>query len=101
MIIGNGRFYGGSFPLLPQADYADGLLDVCIFDKVSWLTFPFVGIELATNMVFRKVSKHYFRARELQLSSDTRAALQLEGEPVGTLPATITVEPKKLRVIVA
>jgi diacylglycerol kinase (ATP) len=100
VIIGNGRFYGGSFPLLHHADYADGLLDVCVFDKVSWMTLPFVGAALIAGIIFRSKPKYYFRAKELQLSSPTRAALQLEGEPVGTLGATITMEPKRLRIIV-
>ncbi|MDB6038610.1 MAG: YegS/Rv2252/BmrU family lipid kinase, partial [Verrucomicrobiales bacterium] len=100
VIIGNGRFYGGSFPVLHHADYADGLLDVCIFDKLNWMTLPFVGMALMTGMLFRTRPKYYFRARELRLTCPTRAALQLEGEPVGTLAASVTIDPKKLRVIV-
>lgn len=100
VIIGNGRFYGGSIPVLHHADYADGLLDVCIFDRLNWMTLPFVGMALMTGMLLRTRPKYYFRAKELRLTCPTRAALQLEGEPVGTLSASITIEPKRLRVIV-
>jgi YegS/Rv2252/BmrU family lipid kinase len=100
VIIGNGRFYGGSIPVLHHAEYSDGMLDVCIFDKLNWVTLPFVGMALMAGMLFRTRPKYYFRAKELHLSCPTRAALQLEGEPVGTLSASIKIEPKKLRVIV-
>ena len=33
----NGRFYGGGFQPVPEADPADGLLDVLVVDKVSLL----------------------------------------------------------------
>ncbi len=31
VLIGNGRFYGGSFVILPQADLRNGLLEICVF----------------------------------------------------------------------
>jgi hypothetical protein len=34
VLIGNGRFYGGSFKLFP-ADMRDGLLDVTVFPRVT------------------------------------------------------------------
>ncbi len=37
--IGNGKFCGGGFKSAPKACLADGLLDVCIIDKVSRLSF--------------------------------------------------------------
>ena len=38
----NGRFYGGGFNPVPEADPADGLLDVLLVKKVSRLQVPFV-----------------------------------------------------------
>ncbi len=37
--IGNGKFCGGGFKSAPKASLSDGLLDVCIIDKVSRLSF--------------------------------------------------------------
>jgi len=37
VLIGNGRFYGGSFTLFPKATLQDGLLHVLMVPKVTWL----------------------------------------------------------------
>jgi diacylglycerol kinase family enzyme len=36
VLVGNGRYYGGTFKLFPKADLRDGLLDVTVFPKVNW-----------------------------------------------------------------
>ena len=38
----NGRFYGGGFNPVPEADPADGMLDVLLVDKVSRAEVPFI-----------------------------------------------------------
>ncbi len=38
VLVGNGRLYGGSYRMFPGADLRDGLLDVCVFPRVNWLT---------------------------------------------------------------
>ena len=36
VLVGNGRFYGGPFALFPRARMDDGLLDICVFEKVGY-----------------------------------------------------------------
>ena len=38
----NGRYYGGGFNPIPEADPADGMLDVLLVDKVSRAQVPFI-----------------------------------------------------------
>lgn len=42
--VGNGRYYGGGFQVLPQAEFDDGYLDVCVVQNISrpklMLLFP-------------------------------------------------------------
>ena len=47
-LLGNGKFYGGSFAAFPKASLQDGLLDVCVIEKVRVLRIlEFVlGLEL-------------------------------------------------------
>jgi diacylglycerol kinase family enzyme len=40
------------------------------------------------------------RAQKIELSSETAAAFELDGEWIGYLPATFSLEPKKLRVVI-
>ena len=99
-LLGNGRFYGGSFHIFPEAHLSNGLLDVCVFPKVNLPTL----LRLAPGFLLRqKLSEHRvqrLRAGKIALTSATPAAFELDGEWVGHLPATFSVERQKLRVVV-
>ena len=99
-IFGNGRFYGGSFALFPGANLASGLLEVCVFPSVN---VPAL-LRLAPGLVARrKLSEHRvrrLRAEKFELTSEAPVAFELDGEWIGHLPATFSVERQKLRVVV-
>jgi diacylglycerol kinase (ATP) len=100
VLVGNGRFYGGSFAILPLADLRDGLLEVCVFSKADWWTL----LRSAPGLLLRgklpaSVAQH-LRAETFELASETAAAFELDGEWVGRLPMTFSIEREKLRVVV-
>ena len=98
--IGNGRFYAGPFPVFPNARLDDGLLDIFVLPKAS---FPRLAAGLAGLCVGRMrqfAAASQWSAVTLALSSPGRVLLELDGENVGELPATLSVEPGALRVIV-
>lgn len=100
VLIGNGRFYGGKFPVFPRADLRDGLLDVCVFPKTTLATlFRCAGMFMFRSDLPGGVART-FRANSLTLTSPTPTPFEVDGEGLGHLPATITVHPNKLRVIV-
>lgn len=99
VLIGNGKYYGGPYDIFPGADLKDGLLDVCIVPRADWTTL----FGLIPNFLFRqklpeKMVKR-FRAASFELSGETGAAFQLDGEGIGHLPAKFSMAPEKLRVI--
>jgi diacylglycerol kinase (ATP) len=100
VIIGNGRLYGGTFPIFHQADYRDGVLDAVVFHDVNWQSLPKYAWQFVWGKMFKPGCTSYLQGSTLTLSSTERAALQLEGELVGELPATVSVLPKRLRIIV-
>jgi len=99
-LFGNGRFYGGSYDIFPGADLRDGLLDVCVFPSVGMGSL----LRLAPGFVVRrKLSEprvRRLRAQKFEVTSETPAAFELDGEWIGQLPATFSVERQKLRVVV-
>ena len=99
-LVGNGKFYGGSFPIFPEAHLANGQLDVCVFPKVN---VPAL-LQLAPGFLLRrKLSDHRvrrLRADKFEMTSDSPVAFELDGEWIGSLPATFSVERQKLRVVV-
>lgn len=100
VLIGNGRFYGGSFRIFPQADSHDGLLDVCVFPRANWLTLLrcapplLLRNKLPANAVVR------LQGESFTMSSASPALFEIDGELAGHLPATFSVKCAGLRVLV-
>lgn len=100
ILIGNGQCYGGPFPVFSGAQPDDGLMDLCLFPRVHYGTaLSCVGCAM-TNRWKRWRAVRRSRTDYLHLTSDRRTPLELDGEPVGFLPATLTVRRKAIRVLV-
>jgi diacylglycerol kinase (ATP) len=100
VLVGNGRYYGGRFSIFPQADLRNGWLEVCVFPRADWRTLARCGPTLLLRRRLPRGAVQSFRAQTLMLTSPTPAPLEVDGENLGHLPATFTLEPRKLRVIV-
>lgn len=99
VLIGNGRYYGGSFNIFPKADFNDGLLDVCIFPRTDFATLLRCGPDILLRLRLPESKVKRFRAASFELSGDSIAAFQLDGEGIGKLPAKFSIAGEKLRVI--
>lgn len=100
VLFGNGRFYGGSLPIFPRADLADGQLHVCAFEKVNlWVALRY-GLGFLTGNAHPPASVRYFETPEFTLSSDEKVPFEVEGDLAGHLPVRVSVLPSRLRVIV-
>jgi diacylglycerol kinase (ATP) len=100
VLVGNGKFYGGSFAILPLADLRDGRLDLCVFPRANfWTLLRSVPGLLLRGKLPARVAQH-LGAETFELTSETAAAFELDGEWVGKLPATFSIEREKLRVVV-
>jgi len=100
VLIGNGRLYGGQYPVFPQADLRDGLLEVCVFPRVNWLTLARCAPRLLLGATLPASVTQAFRAESLTLSSPTLTPLEADGEWLGHLPATFSLQRSRLRVLV-
>jgi diacylglycerol kinase (ATP) len=100
VLIGNGRLYGGPFRLFPKADLRDGLLDVCVFERVNWLTLARCGPALLLRGRLPACAARVLQAGSIVLSSADCTPMEVDGELAGHLPATFSVAKAKLRVIV-
>ena len=100
VLIGNGRLYGGPYAVFPEAKLSDGLLDVCVFPRVTWGTVLSCGWGLVTGRLHESGGARHFQAESFSLTAPTRTALELDGEWVGELPARFSVQRQLLRAIV-
>jgi diacylglycerol kinase (ATP) len=100
VLIGNGRLYGGRFRIFPKADLRDGLLDVCVFPRVNWLTLARCGPSLLLRGTLPASAVEVFQAETFTLASPSPTPFELDGELIGHLPATFSLQRSRLRVIV-
>jgi diacylglycerol kinase (ATP) len=100
VLIGNGRLYGGAFAVFPQADPRDGVLEVCVFPRVNWLTLIRCAPRLLLRGFLPTKAVERFRAATFTLTSPAPTPLEVDGELIGQLPAKFFVEPRGLRVII-
>ncbi len=96
--ICNGRFYGGGFNPMPEADPADGLMDVLLVKKVSRLQVAGVVGKYKAGR-YRELLHlvHPFRTRQVKITCDKPTAINLDGELRMATEATFTLAQEKLR----
>jgi YegS/Rv2252/BmrU family lipid kinase len=96
----NGPTYGGGFHVTPDAVGDDGLLDVCIVDKVGLLNalwrLPFIVVGKHTRMK----PVHMMRVQSLDLVSGRPVEGQIDGETVLATRYAVTIIPGAIEVLV-
>jgi YegS/Rv2252/BmrU family lipid kinase len=96
----NGRFFGGGMHIAPQAEPADGLFDVVVipgFSKVRLLS-ELPRIYRGTHLQVPEVSLHLGQRIEAE-AAPGGVWVEIDGEPLGTLPASIEVVPAAISVL--
>lgn len=101
--IGNTRWYAGGMMITPDAELDDGLLDVCVIGTGSTARFvaKFPTVFRGTHVGLDEVVT--LRGRDVEVATDggnVPLDLWASGEPVGPLPATATIAPEPLHVLV-
>ena len=94
----NGRFYGGGFNPVPEADPGDGLLDVLVVEKVSRLQVPgVVGKYKAGRYKELPHLVRHFRTKAITIHCDKETPINLDGELRLAKTAHLAVAEEKLR----
>jgi diacylglycerol kinase (ATP) len=100
MVVANGQYFGGGMKIAPDARLSDGEFDVVILGDLG-------KIDLVRNVPKVYDGSHLshpkvrvLRAGKIEASSPDRLLLQADGEVLGMAPATFTVAPAALRMIV-
>ena len=94
----NGRFYGGGFNPVPEADPTDGLLDVLLVKQVSRLQVPGV-VGKYKNGQYAQLPElvRHFKTKTVKIICDKPTAINLDGELRTATEINMTISDKKLR----
>jgi YegS/Rv2252/BmrU family lipid kinase len=99
VVIANGRYFGGGMRVAPDAELDDGRFDVVIIGETG-RTRALTGIpSLYRGRHVRRREVEVHRARVVRVScEDAPMLFDVEGEQVGTTPATLTCLPSAIRI---
>lgn len=98
--VANGRYFGGGLKIAPYANIDDGALDLVLLDNV-----PFPHLLRDVRAIYAGNHSdlsylHHVRARSVTLRpcSSRPVFLDIDGEGLGRLPATLEVIPAALQI---
>ena len=94
----NGRFYGGGFNPVPEADPTDGMLDVLLVKKVSRAQVPFI-IGKYKDGRYKELPDiaRYIKTDSIRILCDKPSAISLDGEMRMAKTVEMSVAKQKIR----
>jgi diacylglycerol kinase (ATP) len=97
--VGNTRYYGGGIPICPDADPADGLLDVTVVGKVSRRHLLRILPTLRSGAHINHPAITTHRARTVRLGEANGWIAYADGERIQPLPVDLTCVAGALTVV--
>lgn len=100
VVVFNIPQYAMDLPFVPEAQDNDGLLHWVVFEKPGMFALGGYMAWLALGRHLRCRSVKHGVARQIHISSEGVAAVQVDGDAAGTTPIDVRIVPKALDVIV-
>lgn len=98
LTIANGTTFGGGFKLTPDAKVDDGLLEVCLIEKLMpWNRFMNLG-KLGSGKHGKLSEVTFYKASEVSIAPDKKQWMHIDGELMGHPPFEVRVEKQALKV---
>jgi diacylglycerol kinase (ATP) len=95
--IANGNSFGNQMYVAPDAAIDDGLFNSFVAGELPLWKFLLYLMQIKGNKKIDDPMIHYHSLREVTLSSKEPCPVEGDGEIEGYLPATITIQPQKIR----
>lgn len=100
--IANGQYVGGKYKCAPYAEINDGMMDLCLADPVSRLTFiKLVGAYAeGKHLDDPRFSSflHYKRCRKVEIIADENFKISIDGEITPAPNITVEILPKAVKI---
>ena len=100
VVIANCQYFGGGMWVAPKAVPDDGLFEVVVFGDIARFEALRQISSIYKAQHVRNPKVHSWRSARVEVTSEDRVLIDVDGEMCGILPATFEVLPKALPVIV-
>lgn len=97
--VSNSGRYGGGMRLAPDASVEDGRLDLVTTSATSKLRFLRALPKVFSGTHVQEPSVQVRPVRQVHIDADRPFRVFADGDPVGTLPCTVTVRPGAVRML--
>jgi diacylglycerol kinase family enzyme len=98
VIVANGRWHGGGMMLAPNAEPDDGVFEVVLIGDIGKADFLTTAPKLYKGKHVHHPKVEVLRSRTVRVDAPQTLPIEIEGEQVGTTPATFELVPGALRV---
>jgi YegS/Rv2252/BmrU family lipid kinase len=98
--VANGKYFGGSMMIAPNAEINDGLLDIIVlkdfkkFELICNLPRVYKGAHL------NHLNVNSYKGKEVLIESSEEVFLEMDGETTGRADATFRIIPSDMRILV-
>lgn len=99
--VANGRFFGGGMEIAPMADISDGLLEIIILGDMHLMDFIKHGSRLYGGRLTEHPDLIHKSGRKVRISPMSKKEtmyMDMDGDPLGTIPATLEVIPSAINI---
>ena len=100
VVVANGRYVAGGIPVAPEAELADGLLDIVLVPERGPAELALVAAQILVGKHLSSDAIIFRRAKKISVSSRPGMWFNVDGELIGNEPATFELLPKALRCVV-
>lgn len=100
IVVANGRFVAAGLPIAPVADVSDGLLDLILIRKLAAPSLALLAAEILLGKHLQNQAIVFRRAKKIAVHARPKMSFNVDGEPVGHVPAVFQVVPRALKVVV-
>jgi len=97
--LANGRYQGGGILIAPAAAIDNGLIHITLVEQVSLAEVVRHLPILYSGEIYTYPKVRHWQAKRVRVEAESAAPLELDGEPVGTVPIDAEVLPQVLRLI--
>ena len=100
VVVANGRYVAGGIPIAPEADVADGLLDIVLIPERGAADLAILAAQILVGKHLSSDAVMFRRAKKISINSRPGMWFNVDGELIGNEPATFELLPGALRCVV-
>jgi diacylglycerol kinase (ATP) len=99
-LISRVRNYGGGFQITGQADLYSEAFQVCLFQSRNRWRYPYYLWNVVRKRHYGLPDVLHLHARSVRADGSREIGVQIDGELIGVLPQTVTIQPDALSLLI-